>query len=113
MFRKRTDEVDPRTLMLPLSPARPGFAGYTEMDRYRDYRAVFFTGDATDLQRERVLYQIMALAGVAQPIDDGPSPDPRRAYRALGRRDVGLDIMKILTIEPRTGVFTTNERRDT
>lgn len=109
MFRKKPAEVDPRTLMLPLLPARPGANGYTYMERYADFRAVFFSGTATGQQRERVLFQILAIANINSSIHE---TSVEETFRALGRRDVGLEIMRILTIEPRSGAFTANERAE-
>lgn len=96
--RSRDDyELDPRALMLPLSPAQVGHAKYTAVDRYRDFRAVLVDGDATPLQRERVLFQIFALTGLHAPVFGDSDAE---TYRQLGRRDVGLDLMKWLSMPP-------------
>lgn len=93
--------LDPRALLIPLLPATVGRNGYTATDRYRDFRAVFF-GDATPEQKERVLFQILALAEVHGYLI---GQDTHDTYRLLGRREVGMDILTFLTHDPDTKQF--------
>lgn len=90
-----TDAPQPVTL-LALAPARVGYDGYTRIERYRDFQAVFF-GEATALQKERVLYQILA---ESDTMGDPVGVDPYDTYRRLGRREVGVNLLAILTSPP-------------
>jgi len=94
-------DVDVQALMIPLLAARVHQNGYLPMDRYRDFRAVFF-GEATADQKERVLFQIFAAAGLHHSL---LGLDTHDTYRLLGRREVGMEILGFLTREPDTGVF--------
>ena len=98
--REKPPELDPRALMLPLTPARVGANKYTASDRYRDFRAVLVDGNATPVQRERVLFQIFSLTGLHAPIYAATDAE---TYRQLGRRDVGLDLMQWLSMPPSQG----------
>lgn len=90
-----TDALSPLTL-LALAPAKVGHGGYTRADRYRDFHAVFF-GDALPEQKERVLFQILAESDV---MGDPVGLDPHDTYRRLGRREVGVNLLAILTAPP-------------
>lgn len=103
------EQPDLRALMLPLSPAAVGLGGYTRMDRYADFRAVFFTGNATDTQRERVLFQILAECGVNSYLY---GQDAHDTYRMLGKREIGLTLMEWLTTEPGPEPAAVAERYD-
>jgi len=87
---------DAQALIFSLAPARVGYGGYTKADRYRDFRAVFF-GEASAIQKERVLYQILAESDI---MGDPIGPDTHDTYRRLGRREVGVNLLAILTNEP-------------
>ena len=93
-----TDAPQPLTL-LALAPAKVGYAGYTRADRYRDFQAVFF-GEAETLQKERVLFQILA---ESDTMGDPVGSDLYDTYRRLGRREVGLNVLAILTTPPPPG----------
>lgn len=101
-------EFDVRALTLQLTPACPGRDGYTHMDRYRDFRAVFF-GDATPEQKEKVLFQILSLSGLHLHFE---GKDPYDTYRMLGRREVGLDLLNWLTHEPSQGHLSERTERE-
>lgn len=90
-----TDPLQPLTL-LALAPAKVGYGGYTRADRYRDFQAVFF-GDARPEQKERVLFQILA---ESDTMGDPVGSDPYDTYRRLGRREVGINLLAILTTPP-------------
>jgi hypothetical protein len=102
--------MDLRGLMIPLLPAQVGQGNYTAMDRYRDFRAVFF-GDASAEQKEKVLFQILAaceLHGI--PMQD---ENTHETSRWMGRRDVGMAVLRYLTSEPQTNQFVpTTESMD-
>ena len=90
---------DAQALIFSLAPARVGIGGYTKADRYRDFRAVFF-GEASAIQKERVLYQILAESDI---MGDPIGPDTHDTYRRLGRREVGVNLLAILTNEINPG----------
>ena len=93
---------DVQSLMIPLAPAKVGVNGYTQARRYQDFRAVFF-GEADQDQKERVLYQIFAVAELHGYL---VGRDPYDTYRLLGRREVGMEILSWLTMEPKSGQFS-------
>ena len=82
--------MDIRDLISP-----PG--NYTEADRYRDFRAVFF-GESTPLQGRRVLWQILEWCRLFRPVS-APG-DPHETYRRDGERNIGLKIFMTLNAEP-------------
>lgn len=90
-----TDALQPFTL-LALTPAKVGHNGYTRAQRYRDFQAVFF-GDASPEQKERVLFQILA---ESDTMGDPVGLDPYDTYRRLGRREVGINLLALLTTPP-------------
>ena len=90
-----TDAPQPVTL-LALPPTKVGYDGYTRVDRYRDFQAVFF-GDASATQKERVLFQILEESAI---MGDPVGSDPHDTYRRLGRREVGVNLLAILTTPP-------------
>tara|TARA_R110000772_G_scaffold36387_1_gene87058 strand:- start:2366 stop:2719 length:354 start_codon:yes stop_codon:yes gene_type:complete len=70
----------------------------TKVDRYRDFSAVF---NGTD-QGKRVLYEILAWAGIYRPStpDRGPI-DVHRVFEDIGRKKMGLEILAVLNKEPK------------
>ena len=103
--RRKAAEIDPRHVLLPLSPAHVGQGGYDRSDRAGDFRAVFILGGATEMQRERVLFQILTKCGIHYLSAD--DDNDRRTYLAEGRRDVGLWLMARLHEEPQPGTRPT------
>jgi len=89
---------DLRALFIPLATAKVGANGYKPIDRYRDFRAVFFGDEATKEQRERVLYQVLDLCRMNVPIADAANPN--MTYLAAGRQEVGMALLRWLTTEP-------------
>lgn len=70
----------------------------SKMDRYRDFRMVFYGSEAG----KRVLYQILAWAGIYRP--ETPTMgeiDVYRVFEKIGQRKLGLDILTVLTNEPK------------
>ncbi|MEO3429728.1 hypothetical protein AAFN88_12760 [Pelagibius sp. CAU 1746] len=70
---------------------------YTAIDRYRDFRAVFF-GESTPQQGKRVLWQILEWCRLFRPVS-APG-DPHETYRRDGERNIGLRIFMALNAEP-------------
>lgn len=70
---------------------------YTTIDRYRDFRAVFF-GESTPQQGKRVLWQILEWCRLFRPVS-APG-DPHETYRRDGERNIGLKIFMTLNAEP-------------
>jgi hypothetical protein len=87
------DDIDGRALLFPLVPAHVDNQTYTRRDQTMDFRAVFF-GEASAIQKERVLYQIMALC---RPVAryEGVT-DTNKVFFELGRREVAVQLMEIL-----------------
>ena len=71
---------------------------YTVMDRYRDYRAVFWGSD----QGRRVLKDIIKFGHGIRTTAIGPDPtiDPYRMAIHEGERNMALRILKISSAEP-------------
>ena len=73
---------------------------YTEVDRYRDFKSVFEAPRA-----DRVLAEILREAGLLASIYDhsatGPvAPDRDEIQRRLGKRELALWLVGVLTSEP-------------
>lgn len=90
------EDIDVRALLFPLAPAAVG-EHYPPSQRTQDFRAVFF-GEATPLQKERVLFQILQLG---RPVSrfEGVT-DTNRTFFELGRREVAVQIMEIINYQP-------------
>ena len=72
--------------------------GRTLLDRYRDFRAVFFGSD----EGKRVLHDILGLAKLSAPIAP-PFPeqiDPNRMMILEGGRELAIKIIEIVLKEP-------------
>lgn len=76
-----------------LSPAKVGF-GYTETDRYRDFREVFSTP-----QGRRVLHQIIDYCEGLPRSEHDADQIHRNNFRD-GRRDAGLWIIRRMNAVP-------------
>lgn len=97
----RSEERDIQRFFESLSPSKPGRQGYTKKDRYRDFKRVF----ATDEGR-RVLSQIIDEAEGVPIVENEVSDTHRVSYR-LGRRSLGLWIVRVLNAEPLDENYTT------
>lgn len=76
--------------------------GYDKsVQQYRDFRAVFFEGNASESQGRRVLAQIFAWGGlwssVAQIVPDEPT-DIHATMVAAGAQDLSKRILMALTV---------------
>ena len=90
LFKKRLRDPDPERLLRDLATqAGP----YTEMDRYRDFRALF-TGTP---EGRRVLQQIMEWAHIWTT---SMAPTPHEMTFAEGERNLGLKIVAAIEVEP-------------
>ena len=78
-----------------LAPVRVGHGSYSQLDRYRDFRAVFFGSDAG----RRVLAQIVNLCEGLPVLEADAESHARMAYRA-GMRRVGQEIVRWMNAEP-------------
>lgn len=84
-----------------LTPAKPGRGSYTKKDRYRDFRQVFNTEPG-----RRVLAQIIDEAeGI--PIVESEVDNTHRVSFRLGKRSLGLWIVRVLNAEPLDDPTTT------
>ena len=73
---------------------------YTEADRYRDFRAVFGSD-----RGERVMASFLREAGLLATIYDVDgeelvAPDPDEIQRRLGKRELALWLIGVLSTEP-------------
>lgn len=66
--------------------------GYSDKDRYADFRAVF-QGQSTPEQGRRVLWEMQRLSRMYHPI----KPDDTES---IGKRNLMLEIFKIMNMEP-------------
>jgi hypothetical protein len=95
-LRRCVADPDPEAFFAALSRASLG-GHYTPLDRYRDFRAVFF-GQSTPEQGKRVLWQILEWCRLFRPVS-APG-DPHETYRRDGERNIGLKIFMTLNAEP-------------
>jgi len=110
-FRKRRDELDPRSLMVPMRPAKIGLEGYTADDRLHDFRAVLVDANATPDQAERVLFQILTMTGVHDPFTH-VTMDDSLLNRLVGRREIGLELLAALTVSKQGVLSPTTQHSD-
>ena len=97
LFRKGViGQPDPEAFFAALRRASLG-ERYTAIDRYRDFRAVFF-GESTPQQGKRVLWQILEWCRLFRPVS-APG-DSHETYRRDGERNIGLKIFMTLNAEP-------------
>jgi len=94
--RIRLGRPDPDAFFATLRRASLG-ERYTAVDRYRDFRAVFF-GESGPQQGQRVLWQILEWCRLFRPVS-APG-DPYETYRRDGERNIGLRIFMTLNAEP-------------
>ncbi|NIA72279.1 hypothetical protein HBA54_27170 [Pelagibius litoralis] len=94
--RRKRSEPDADAFFDDLRRSAVG-ANYSHVDRYRDFRAVFF-GESTPHQGKRVLWQILEWARLFRPI--AAPGDPHETYRRDGERNIGLKIFMTLNAEP-------------
>ena len=88
-----TDDV--AALYLELLQAQ--LEGYTAMDRYRDFRAVFLGSD----QGKRVLAEILRLGHAFRSAAVQGVYDTNRTFFADGQRTLALMIMDLARLEPK------------
>lgn len=92
--KQPTGNPDPLAFLERLSRSQVG-DGYTDVDRYRDFRRVF-------LERPegcRVLWQLFEMAHLFAPVAVLPG-DPYEAYHRDGARNLALAIFAILNADP-------------
>lgn len=89
----RRGRPDPEALFADLARAHAGI-GYSDADRYRDFRQVFL---ATD-QGRRVLYEIFSWANLFRAVFI--PGDPYATHYRDGERNIGLKILATLNAEP-------------
>lgn len=87
---------DPEGLYAELHAAFPGKGKYTELDRYRDFRAVFLSTD----QGRRVLHQIFTWCHMDHSSLTGSPIDSSAVVAAEGERNIGIRILTALNHEP-------------
>lgn len=94
--RPAARDPDPEGFFDDLRRAAVG-PDYSALDRYRDFRAVFF-GESTPEQGRRVLWQILEWCRLFRPVS-APG-DPHETYRRDGERNIGLKVFMTLNTEP-------------
>ena len=111
-LRKKEDPaLDPRVLMVPMRACKVGMGDYTAEDRFRDFRAVLIDANATPEVAERVLFQLLELTSLHDPMNY-PDLTDAQTNRMLGRREVGLDLLRFLTVSKQGVVAPTTQRND-
>lgn len=88
----RKGRPDPDAFFAELRAVYPG-RGYTNLDRYRDFRAVFLGSDAG----KRVLYEILSWCRLFRA---AATFDSNKAFFREGERNIGLRIMASMNAEP-------------
>lgn len=91
--KRRGGEAPDPSGMVPVFPE-----GYDDIDRYRDFRAVF-AGESTPEQGRRVLQHILG-PSLAHYWQSSMAADPHRTAFREGERNVALKILTILQTEP-------------
>ena len=91
---KKRREPDPEALLRDLK--NDSGKQWTEMDRYRDFRAVFL-GESTPEQGQRVLHEIAAWGHQWRTSMD---PDPYQVHFNEGERSLLLKIVAAIENEP-------------
>lgn len=102
-------ELEPAQLFEALA-SFPGVYERTaegQMDRYRDYRAVFLGSE----QGRRVLHDILANCGLNKATPPVGSIDPYLTHIRDGRRGAALEIIGAIYKEPAQKQPTTQTRR--
>lgn len=94
--RRRRGRPDPDAFLADLRRAVVG-RRYTDIDRYRDFRAVFM-GASTAEQGRRVLWQMLEWCRMYRPV--AVQGDPHETYRRDGMRAIGLHVLMTLNAEP-------------
>lgn len=87
--------------------SKPQTGNYTEMDRYRDFRALFLGTD----QGRRVLYEILGWGHMFRPSFQGAPIDPNRVMIHEGERNMALKVLSTINKEPVTAPVTVNRSR--
>lgn len=98
MWFRRNEGRDLQAFFDSIATIKAGRGGYSKMDRYRDFRAVF-TGTSTPEQGKRVLAQIIAHCEGLPLIEADAEQAHKLVWRAA-TRSVGLQIVKWLNSEP-------------
>ena len=91
-------DIDMSEFYGALPRVKPGYGGYTDMQRYADFRAVFY-GHSTPEQGQRVFTQIIDLC------EGDPSSSAEIASHAAlaaraGERKIGMKIAQWANMEP-------------
>jgi len=79
-----------------LAKTHPGKHAYTEMDRYRDFRAVFLGSD----QGKRVLYEILGWGRMFQSSPLIGKFETNHTFFHEGERNLALRIFHVARVEP-------------
>ncbi len=92
-----TDIPDIEALFADLGKAHPGKGRYNQMDKYRDFRAVFLGSE----QGRRVLYEILSMGHMftSAPVLGGF--EPNRTMFHGGEQNVVLGIFRTAHVEPK------------
>jgi len=94
--RSCTGSPDPERFLAELARAHPGKSRYADLDRYRDFRALFLETD----RGKRVLYELLSWGHVFRASAPMAQFDPHKTLFHDGERSVALKIMATLNAEP-------------
>lgn len=95
LFRRRGNP-DPERFLAELARAYPGKGRYTDVDRYRDFRALFLETD----RGRRVLYELLSWGHVFRASAPMAQFDPHKTLFHDGERSIALKIMATMNAEP-------------
>lgn len=96
--RRRNDGLDLDSFGAEIASASPP-PGYGGIERFQDFRAVFLTGNSSEEQRRRVLAEIVLNWG---KLWKGAPQRPEQVQRFEGRRDMALQLLDTIYVEPRS-----------
>lgn len=97
--------LDFAAILAELRAAAPAAQGYTETDRYREFRSVFLDTPAG----QRVLWHIMDMGGLLGTTFD---PNPHVHAQNEGWRNLAIRIFQITYIEPKAKPTRQNIKKD-
>ncbi len=94
--RTRPGNPDPERFLSQLARAHPGKSRYADLDRYRDFRALFLETE----RGRRVLYELLSWGHVFRASAPMAQFDPHKTLFHDGERSIALKIMATMNAEP-------------
>ena len=104
--RHRIGDPDPERFLAGLARAHPGKSRYTDVDRYRDFRALFLETE----RGRRVLYELLSWGHVFRASAPMANFDPHKTLFHDGERSIALKIMATMNAEPMERPTKTNTK---